>query len=292
VTPARSKGAKFFLPPGGPVLFCSQKRSTFCLLLILLFPTLPRAAPASDLWPVWLAANPSSTATIDHSVWNAFLGRFVQPGADGINRVAYAQVPPQVLAGLQADLARLQAVRIDAYDRDEQRAYWMDLYNEETVVLVLTHYPVASIRDIDGGFFHTGPWHERLLQVEGRRLSLNDIEHRILRPIWRDPLTHYGLNCASLGCPNLPMAAFTGANVAGMLAANARAYVNNKLHVRLDADGLVVSSIYVWYQADFGGSDQGVIDHLMRYAAPALRAGLARVHRLAGQQYDWRLNAD
>jgi hypothetical protein len=88
------------------------------------------------------------------------------------------------------------------------------------------------------------------------------------------------------------MAAFTGANVAGMLAANARAYVNNKLHVRLGADGLVVSSIYVWYQSDFGGSDQGVIDHLMRYAAPALRAGLARVHRLAGQQYDWRLNAD
>ncbi len=225
---------------------------------------------------------------IDHSVWNAFLAQYVRHGVDGINRVAYGQVPA---GALQADVARLEAVRIDDYARPEQRAYWMDLYNEETVVLVLAHYPVASIRDIDGGLFRHGPWDEKVLTVEGRALSLNDIEHRILRPIWRDPLTHYGLNCASLGCPNLMMTAFTGADVAAMLAANARDYVNNPAHVSVAADGVEVSSIYVWYQADFGGTDQGVIDHLRQYAAPALQARLAGVHAIAGHQYDWDLNA-
>lgn len=257
-----------------------------------LLPGVARAAPAADLWPVWLADEPASKAVIDHSVWDAFLGHYVHAGADGINRVAYTVVPASEVAALQADLARLQRIRIDDYARPEQRAYWMDLYNEETVVLVLTHYPVDSIRDIDGGFFHHGPWDEKFLQVEGRAMSLNDIEHRILRPIWHDPLTHYGLNCASLGCPNLLLQAFTGENVDAMLAANARDYVNNPLHVRVDADGLTVSSIYIWYQADFGGTDEGVIDHLMVYAAPGLRARLAGVHAISGHQYDWRLNSN
>jgi hypothetical protein len=242
------------------------------------------------LWPVWLADDPASRAVIDHSVWDAFLRHDVRAGRDGINRVAYGQVPAQELAALQADLVRLQTVPIDNYARDEQRAYWMDLYNEETVVLVLTHYPVVSIRDIDGGLFRRGPWDENVLKVEGRDLTLNDIEHRILRPIWHDPLTHYGLNCASLGCPNLLPMALTGANLAAALAANARDYVNNPAHVALDDGELTVSSIYVWYRADFGGDDAGVIAHLMQYAAPGLRARLAGVKTISAHQYDWRLN--
>ncbi len=265
-------------------------KSTRWMFAFLLLPGLARAAPAANLWPVWQANNPASTATIDHSVWNVFLNNYVHPGADGINRVAYNAVSATELGALQADLTRLQAVQIDNYAKPEQRAYWMDLYNEQTIVLVLTHFPVASIRDIDGGFFHHGPWDEKLLTIEGRPVSLNDIEHRILRPIWHDPLTHYGLNCASLGCPNLLAQAFTGANLSRLLAANAAAYINNPAHVRLDAGGLTVSSIYIWYQADFGGTDQGVIDHLMTYAAPPLRARLAGVHKISGHQYVWDLN--
>ncbi len=266
----------------------------YAIMLCLFTAQAAQAAPKADLWPVWLANNPASTATIDHSVWDQFLKTYVRTGApDGINRVAYAAVPNTEKAALQTDIARLEAVRIDDFNRNEQRAYWMDLYNEATVLLILQHLPVKSILDIHlgGGLFTRGPWDSKFLMIEGRQLSLNDIEHRIIRPIWPDPMNHYGLNCASLGCPNLMPQAFTADNLVSLLAQNARDYINNPAHVNVTGDGLSVSNIYVWYQADFGGSDQGVIDHLAQFAAPALKTQLTSVHEIARHQYDWDLNA-
>jgi hypothetical protein len=262
--------------------------------LILFFATAAQAAPKPDLWPVWQVNNPASTAVIDHNVWNHFLQTYIRANEpDGINRVAYASVPAAEQAILADDIKRLEAVHIDDYAPAEQRAYWMDLYNEETVLLILQHMPLKSILDINlggGGFFARGPWDAKLLTIEGRAVSLNDIEHRIIRPIWPSPLNHYGLNCASLGCPNLVPQAFTAANFMALLQENARAYINNPAHVSVGPAGLSVSNIYIWYQPDFGGTDQSVIDHLSQYAAPALKQQLAGIHTIASHQYDWDLN--
>ena len=99
----------------------------------------------------------------------------------------------------------LSGVAIGGYAPDEQRAFWINLYHALTVRVILSHYPVSGIREIDisPGLFARGPWDRKLIPVEGVELTLNDIEHRILRPIWRDPRVHYALNCASLGCPDL-----------------------------------------------------------------------------------------
>lgn len=270
-----------------------MKFLTACLLISGL-PLIAHAAPKPDLWPVWQASNPASTQIIDHSVWNKFLQTYLITNTpDGINRVAYGKVPASEQTALGDDIKRLEALRIDDYAPAEQRAYWMDLYNEQTVLVVLQHMPVTSILDINlggGWLFSRGPWDAKLLTIEGRPVSLNDIEHRIIRPIWPSPLNHYGLNCASLGCPNLMPQAFTGANLVGLLEANARDYINNPAHVSVSAAGLSVSDIYIWYKSDFGGSDQGVIDHLARYAAPELRAALLNLHQIANHQYDWSLN--
>lgn len=263
-------------------------------LFIICIATSAQAAPKPDLWPVWQLNNPASTQTINHSVWNQFLQNYLRTNTpDDINRVAYNQVPASEQAILTEDIKRLEAVNIDDYAPAEQRAYWMDLYNEQTVLLVLQHMPVKSILDINLGgdwLFSRGPWDAKLLTIEGRKLSLNDIEHRIVRPIWPSPLNHYGLNCASLGCPNLLPQAFSGANLLPLLAANARAFINNPAHVSVGPNGLSVSNIYIWYQSDFGGTDQGVIDHLMQYAAPALKKQLANIHKIYSHQYDWQLN--
>ncbi len=215
------------------------------------------------------------------------------PGADGLNRFRYAGVDASARAALRDYLARLAAVEVDALSRDEQRAYWINLYNALTVEVVLEHYPVESILDIriSPGFFSIGPWGKKLVTVAGTELSLNDIEHRILRPIWRDPRLHYAVNCASLGCPNLQREAFTAANSEALLERAAREFVNHPRGARVAKGRLHVSSIYDWFAADFGGSDAAIIAHLRRYAGAELAARLAGIERVAGDDYDWRVNA-
>ena len=249
------------------------------------------AAPKAELWERWAAAT-ASTATIDHSEWNAFLGRYVKPGRDGINRIPYGAVSAADRAALDAYVKKLQGIPVTSFSRAEQRAYWINLYNATTVQVVLQHYPVDSILkiDISPGLFARGPWKKKLLTVEGEPVSLDDIEHRILRPIWRDPRTHYSVNCASLGCPNLAPEAWTAANTERLLEQGARDYVNHPRGARVEDGRLIVSSIYVWFQDDFGGDDAGVIAHLRKYAAPALARQLAGVTKISDDAYDWSLN--
>src|SRR6185503_17839522 len=132
-------------------------------------------------------------------------------------------------AALDAYVEKMQGVAIRTFCRPEQRAYWANLYNATTVKVVLDHYPVDSIMkiNISPGLFAKGPWKKKLLKVEGEEVSLDDVEHRILRPIWKDPRTHYSVNCASLGCPNLQPHAFTAATLDAMLDEAARGYVNH-----------------------------------------------------------------
>lgn len=261
-------------------------------LLLLCITPLAIAAPKADLWARWQAHDKTSKATIDSSAYNAFLKKYVVVHAKGPNGVRYSQVSPADRQKLESYIQRMEKIRIDHYNRDVQRAYWTNLYNAETLDLVLTHYPVKSIRDIDGGLFSHGPWDKKLLTVEGTKLSLNDIEHRILRPIWNDTLTHYGVNCASISCPSLLPGAYTGAHIDARLRANAHAYINSPEGVKIEHGKVIVSKIYDWYQADFGGNIAGVISHLRKYAAPALSARLDMLHRIDRYAYNWTLNSE
>lgn len=271
------------------------------LALPLLFAlSTAQAAPKADLWPRWQAHDDSSTSTIDHSAWTAFLQKYVIKSSDGINRVRYGAVTADDRKALEHYIETMEAVKIDQYSRARQRPYWTNLYNAETLDLVLQHYPVKSIRDINlggglsgfvGGLFSRGPWDAKVLKVEGVALSLNDIEHRILRPIWKDPRTHYSVNCASLGCPNLRREAYTAENMEQMLDAGARDYINNPRGARVTNGKLSVSSIYVWYQSDFGGNDAGVIAHLKKYADAKLKKQLQGITSISSNHYNWSLNA-
>ena len=172
-------------------------------------------APKPELWAVWEAHDPNATAVIDHSAWTAYLAIIVTPDAQGVNRVDYGGAAMANRAELDAYIADLVALPISQYNRGEQEAYWVNLYNALTLQVVLDHYPVKSIQDIDisPGFFASGPWDKELVEIEGRGVTLNDIKHRILRPIWQDPRVHYVVNCASIGCPNLLPVAVTAPRV-------------------------------------------------------------------------------
>jgi len=257
-----------------------------CLILVT---TLTYPVPKKDLWPIWQKNNPQATTTIDYSLYQAFLTKYVVMNNTGPNLVLYSKVSKADLNNLAHFLQGLAQVKISTYNQTEQLAYWINLYNALTIYVVLEHYPVKSILDIKlSGIFSTGPWDKKLIQVEGQSLSLNDIEHRIIRPIWHDERTHYALNCASYSCPNLQM--YTGATLDSMLNQAAIDYVNSPRGVVIQQNKLKVSSIYDWYQSDFGTNQSQVIGSIAKYAKPELKAQLLKFSKINDYIYNWNLN--
>jgi hypothetical protein len=251
-----------------------------------------QAAPRAELWERWLAHDPASILRIDHDEWDAFLVRYLRIGADGVHRVAYGEVEPGDRAGLEQYIARLAALPISAYSRPEQMAYWINLYNALVVRLVVDHYPIASIRDIGkaADVPGIGPWRRKLVEVEGTPLSISDIAHRILRPIWHDPRVHYALACGAVSCPNLQPEPFYAGQLDRQLSEAAMAYINDRRCIRIEGDHLSLPSLYRWYRADFGPTDRDVINHLLAYAAPNLAMKLQGFDRIDDDGFDWRLN--
>lgn len=231
----------------------------------------------------------------DHGVWARLLSIYLTEGKGGEpNRVDYGALKANAAdhAALKAYIASLEQVEPESLPRDERFAFWVNLYNALTVDVVADHYPVASIRDISisPGLFSRGPWGKKLVTVAGRELSLDDIEHGILRPEFGDSRVHYAVNCASWGCPDLAPKPYTGPALDGMLEAAARAYINSPRGAEIEDGKLTASSIFDWYQKDFGGTEAGVLAELRKYAGAELRAGLENITAVSSYRYDWSLN--
>jgi len=250
------------------------------------------AAPKSELWEKWATHDAASTMTVDHSIWNKFLQTYLKNDPDGLNKLDYAGVSAADKKALDSYIGLLTATPVLKLNQMEQQPFWINLYNALTVQVVLDHFPVKSIRDIDisPGLFSSGPWGKKLVEIDGEQISLDDIEHRILRPIWKDPRIHYAVNCASVGCPDLSAKAYTADTTDAMLGENAVAYINSPRGVKLDGSDVIVSSIYDWFQEDFGGSEKGVIAHLLKYAQGDRKAALEKASKISDYDYDWALN--
>lgn len=248
-------------------------------------------APASAQAVAGFARNRAGNGTVDHAGFDVLVARHARNSRDGVVRVDYPgwRASARDRAALNAYIIGLSGLDPFGLTRPEQYAYWANLYNAATINIVLDAWPIRSIRQIRSGLI-PGPWRRTIVTVTGVGLSLDDIEHNILRRGWTDPRGHYAVNCASLGCPNLPLRAFRGATLGPALDAAARAFVNHPRGARFDGDALVVSSIYDWYAVDFGGSDAGVIAHLARHADAPLAARLARAGRIDRHDYDWSIN--
>lgn len=239
---------------------------------------------------IWLEHTAASPETVDHSAWNRLLTSYVSVDGAEIHRVDYRSFTAGDRSGLAAYIASLEAIDPSTLDQHEQLAFWINLYNAQTVELILDNYPVDSIRDISSGLFSLGPWDQELVTVAGRKLSLNDIEHGIIRPVYRDPRIHYALNCAAVSCPNLAPKAYTGDTLEAVLTAAEVAFVNDPRGVRIDGDRLILSSIYNWFREDFGASEADVIARLKKFAKGDTAEALANRIKVDSFEYDWALN--
>ena len=256
---------------------------------------------AADLAEKFGAYAKSAAAKVDHTAWDEILKTHIKPGPAGHNLFDYAKLKAGAHGKLKAYIESLEKVEPAKLSRNEQFAFWANLYNAKTIDIVVDHYPVDSIRkiSINEGLFGFikksaglgGPWKAKVVTVAGEKLSLDNIEHDIMRKVFKDPRVHYAVNCASIGCPNLNVNAFTGENLDAELDKGAVAFVNSDRGFKFNADGSIqASSIYSWFQVDFGGTEQAVLAHAAKYANAERKPKFMAASDIASFDYDWNLN--
>lgn len=265
--------------------------SLIAALVLVLITQSTTTLEAKELSDIFNRHNPSSNKTINHTEFGKLLSSYVKRDKTGVNLVNYKSLKKDQNT-LKAYIASLSKLPISDYNKNEQFAFWANLYNAVTLDVVLNAYPVKTIRDIDisPGLFSNGPWGKKLVTVENKQLSLNDIEHKIMRPIYKDPRVHYAVNCASFSCPNLRRQPFDGADLDKQLNDAAKDYINNPRGAKIKNGALHLSKIYSWYKKDFGTSNSALIAHIKRYAEQPLRDQLKSSISIAGYNYDWKLN--
>ena len=215
--------------------------------------------------------------------YNTFLSKYVS-AVNGINLVAYDKVTPQDCAVLRSYIEKLSAMDIEALPRDAEMATWFNLYNAKTIELILENYPTKSIRKI------SNPWKRDRLVVNGKKMSLDDIEHGTVRKKYDEPRVHYAFNCASIGCPNIKSSAWEASSLEADLVQASRDFIGSERGVSIQGNKIIASSIFKWYKKDFGGNEAGILAHLRQYATGSKKAALDAASDINKYDYDWDLN--
>lgn len=219
-----------------------------------------------------------------HKTWDTLLQKHVKNG-----RVSYKGFAKDV-EQLDSYLSALDKVDISTFSREQKLAFWINAYNAFTIKLILDHYPVKSIRKI------TSPWKQRIWKAASQTLSLNDIEHQILRKELKEPRIHFAIVCASIGCPNLQSFAFLGDRLNDQLDRAARRFFSFHKHFFIEEDGpkitIYISKIFKWFGEDFGKDKKERIDFILRYLEKSdiEKIKKASVVKMKYLNYDWNLN--
>jgi hypothetical protein len=234
--------------------------------------------------------------------YDALLKRFVTDG-----RVDYQGLKTDTTA-LERYLdstAGVSEARFNAWTESERLAFLINLYNAATLKLIVNHYPVSSIKDI--GSFFKGPWDQPVVRLFGGIITLDNLEHDIVRKHYSEPRIHMALVCAAKGCPTLRSEVYVAEKLDAQLDDQSRRYLSSPAGLRIDRAGKVVyfSSIFKWFGKDFivgfsppsgfsglDNTERAVANFSSRYLSASdgeyLNAGGYSVKYL---DYDWSLNA-
>ncbi len=219
-------------------------------------------------------AEPAKPSIHSHQALNELLKKYVS--ASG--KVNYKGMKTEQ-AKLKAYITLLSQNAPGTWSRNEKLAYWINLYNASTLSLILDNYPLASITDL------TKPWDQTFITSGTQKLSLNDIENKIIRPQFKEPRIHFAVNCAAKSCPKLLNEAFLAGTLESQFKKSAVYFVNNSAKNTIGATSIKVSKIFEWYAEDFGGKE-GLIGFLNTYSNTDIDATAS----IGYAEYDWKLN--
>ena len=218
--------------------------------------------------------SPSAASPIEHKIWNELLSKYVND--EGFVNYSSIAKDPQ----LEEYLSLLSSAHPDTSWKTEVRlAYWINAYNAFTVKLIVDHYPVSSIKDIPNR------WSIDFIELEGINYSLADIEHRILRTLYKEERIHFAINCASFSCPKLSGFSYQPEQLDKQLDKAARSFINDPNRNQVSMDKMKLSKIFKWFQKDFTTSTS-LEDYIKKYADKTITSK-TKVEYL---EYNWVLN--
>jgi hypothetical protein len=224
-----------------------------------------------------------ASSVVDNSVYAELLKKYVKEGV-----VEYQGFKNEE-SKLDQYLKVLEKTDSSRLSRNEQFAFYINAYNAWTIKLILSGYPgVKSIKEL--GSIFKSPWKKKLAQIDGDMVTLDHIEHGILRPKYKDPRVHFAINCASKGCPPLRSEPYRGDVLDRQLDEMARAFINDPKQNRLEGKTLYVSRIFKWFEEDFGND---VVGFFLDYAQGDLKKAVESRREeieVSYLSYDWSLN--
>lgn len=241
-----------------------------------------------SLATIILAASPARAFDHSHASFTQILSSHVR----GEN-FDYAKLSknPDALGAYLDGLAKVGKSDFNGWQKNEQMAYLINLYNAATLKLVIDHYPVKSIKDI-GGLLGS-PWKKKVVSLFGEKVTLDHIEHDLLRPKFNEPRIHFAVNCASIGCPPLRNEAFRAADLETQFEEQALAFLRDTSKNLFDAKTktLRLSPIFDWFKEDFvkksGSVGKFVAPYFTEKERAVIRGGGINIKHT---DYDWSLN--
>ncbi|MGD1850531.1 MAG: DUF547 domain-containing protein [Cyanophyceae cyanobacterium] len=207
----------------------------------------------------------------------------------------------EALDRFNADLAAVSRETYDSWSEPEQIAFWINAYNSLTLQAIIDNYPVESIRGING------VWDRLEFTVLGEKMTLNNVEHDVLRVDFNEPRLHMAIVCASIGCPFLRTEAFVGDRLDQQLEEQTLEFLSDDRHFTLNKESneVGVSSIFKWFGDDFkktygtetgfeghNDKDRSVLNFIAQHLGSENQSYLKdSKYRLKHLNYDWNLNA-
>lgn len=213
----------------------------------------------------------------DHSAWDNLLQKNVSVNGN----VNYEGLKANRAVLNKYLMALSKNVPDASWDRNNAMAYWINAYNAFTVDLILKNYPLKSIMNLHGG----KAWDVKFIELGGKKYSLNQIEHDILRGKYKDERIHFAVNCASFSCPKLLNGAFFANDLDKQLEKATIAFINNPAKNSVNGKRVQISELFNWYKGDFMeyGSVLAYINHYSKVKADEKA-------RITYKPYNWNLN--
>jgi hypothetical protein len=237
--------------------------------------------------PAWFAA----AAEFDHS--HAALDRVLKQRVKG-ERVDYAglKADPKDLDAWLKSARALSEAEFKSWTEPQQLAFLINLYNAATLKLIIDHYPLKSIKDI--GSIFKGPWKQEVVPLLGQTVTLDHLEHGVLRKDYNEPRLHFAIVCAAKGCPPLRAEAFVAGKLNEQLEEQGRIFLGAKDKNRFDAASrtLHLSPIFKWFSEDFEAKSGSVTKFVLPYFSPEVQKQIqdAKSVNVRYTDYDWSLN--